>query len=634
MIVYSASKSKFCNDVLANEIEKKILSSFVREMGHSTGKSEIASWRNSMLYMKNIVEDPEIPDDVGIAIEYKIPQTSKRIDFIMTGTDANDKDMAVLVELKQWSEAELTDKDAIVSTFVGGGKREVSHPSYQVWSYAALLEDFNSTVQEDSIGLKPCAYLHNYEPDEVMTNKFYDEYLQKAPVFLKPDALKLREFIKQFVKYGDKRDILYRIENGKIRPSKSLADNLSSMLQGNKEFVLIDEQKLVYETALKLANESSDENKNVLIVEGGPGTGKSVVAINLLVELTNQQQVTQYVTKNSAPRQVYEAMLTGKLSKSRISNLFSGSGSFHNLGANTFDTLVIDEAHRLNARSGLFNHLGENQVKELINASKFSIFFIDENQRVTLKDIGEKAEIRRWAEVLGATVHEIELASQFRCNGSDGYLAWLDSALQIHETANETLEDLNYDFRVFDNPNEMRQAIFEKNKLNNKSRMVAGYCWKWVSDKHPEQNDIVIGKFEAKWNLKADGQAWIIKPNSVTEVGCIHTCQGLELDYVGVIIGPDLIIRDGQVITDATKRASTDKSIQGYKKLQKENPEQAEALADMIIKNTYRTLMSRGMKGCYIYCTDSETQAYFKQKIFIASKNAYVLEDTTSLLSD
>ena len=620
MIVYSSSKKGFIADVMTNQIEKTILTSFVRELGHSTGKSEISSWRNSMLYMNNIMSDPAIPDDVGVAIEYRIPQTNKRIDFIITGTNSENRGTAVLIELKQWSEAEITDLDGVVKTFVGGNMQEVSHPSYQVWSYATLLEDFNSSVQDENLSLVPCAYLHNYEPDDVMTNNFYKNYTVKAPIFLRPDALKLQAFIRQFVKHGDDRKVLYSIEYGKIRPSKVLADSLSAMLDGNQEFILIDEQKLVYETALKLARESTETNKNVLIVDGGPGTGKSVVAINLLTELTKRGDVTQYVTKNSAPREVYQVKLTGKFTKTRIANLFSSSGSFYNIEPNTFDSLIVDEAHRLNAKSGLFNHLGENQIKELINAAKLSIFFIDEDQRVTLKDIGEKSEIVKWAEILGVKVHNLELASQFRCNGSDGYLAWIDNVLQIRETANDTLEDINYDFQVIDNPTLLHQAIIKTNDTNNKSRMLAGYCWKWISKTKPELKDIIIGDYEATWNLNSHGQAWIIHPDSVKEVGCIHTCQGLELDYAGVIIGPDLVVRDGKIITDVTKRASSDKSVFGYKKMLTENPEQAKSIADMIIKNTYRTLMTRGSKGCYIFCTDHETQLYFKSMLSITDK--------------
>ncbi len=614
MIVYSATKSKFQADVMTNDIGNIILSAFKGATGHSTSESEIGSWVNSLQYMDRVLTDGDIPDNAGVAIEYHLPQTSKRIDFILTGKNAQKQDSAILIELKQWQQAKLTSEDAIVTTRFKQGERQTPHPSYQAWSYKRLLEDFNQTVQEENIQLYPCAYLHNYEQDNVITNDFYSEYTQKAPVFLKSDALKLRDFIKTFVKYGDENQLMYRIDHGKIKPSKNLADQLVSMLKGNEEFIMIDDQKVVYETAIKLARNSHIKSKNVLIVEGGPGTGKSVIAINLLVELTQRELVVQYVTRNSAPRQVYEAILTNSFRKSHISNMFSGSGSFYSLDKTVFDCLLVDEAHRLNAKSGMFSK-GENQVKEIIKASKCSIFFVDEDQKVTLKDIGDKEEIRRMAAEQGATVTELNLESQFRCNGSNGYLAWLDNTLQIRETANDRLDTSDYDFRIFDNPAELHDLIRLKNKEKNKARMVAGYCWKWISKKHSVLKDIVIGDYKATWNLTEDGQAWIIKPDSVSEVGCIHTSQGLEVDYIGVIIGPDLVVRDGRVVTDPKARASEDKSIHGWKKLYQEDPVKAEARLDGLIKNTYRTLMTRGQKGCYVYFTDDETRHFFEDRI-------------------
>ncbi len=615
MIVYSANKYDFQNDIMTNDIGNIILNTYRNATGRNTTLAEINSWQSSLPFMERVLNDSSIPDDAGIAIEYHIPQSSKRIDFIITGLDENNKESAVLIELKQWQECQLTEKDAVVRTRFRHGETETAHPSYQAWSYKRLLEDFNQTVDEEKIQLQPCAYLHNYEDDGIISNNFYSEYISKAPLFLKKDALKLREFIKSHVKHGDKTKIMYRIDHGKIRPSKALADQLSSMLSGNQEFVMIDDQKVIYETALKLAKESSIKNKSVLIVKGGPGTGKSVLAINLLVSLINKEMNARYISRNSAPREVYEQKLTGTFRRSHISNLFSGSGSFHSTEKNLYDALIVDEAHRLNAKSGMFSHLGENQIKEIIQSSKFSIFFIDEDQKVTLKDIGDCEEIRKHAKDLNAEITEVELESQFRCNGSDGYLAWLDDVLQIKDTANDSLDEINYDFKIFDNPQELHNEIIEKNKLNNKARMVAGYCWKWVSKKIPLLKDIKINKYEATWNLDKDGQAWIIQPNSVSEVGCIHTCQGLEVDYIGVIVGPDLIVRNGKIITQPKERASSDKSVHGWKKLMKENPEETTRRLDAIIKNTYRTLMTRGQKGCYVYFTDKETEDYFRNLI-------------------
>lgn len=612
MIVYSASKTQFLDDVLTNDIENIVLKNVKRKLNKGVGVAEIRSWASSLVYMDRIMQDKSIPEDCGVAIEYQIPQTGKRIDFIISGQNENKKDAVILIELKQWSEAKLTLKDSIVETYVGGRMGEHTHPSYQAWSYATLLQGFNEVVYTENISLHPCAYLHNYVEDDVIKNDIYAEYIDKAPVFLKSDALKLREFIRKHVKYGDKTSILFRIENGRIRPSKLLADSIGKMIKGNQEFVMIDDQKVVYENALALAKKASEKNKQVLIVQGGPGTGKSVVAINLLVSLTKLGLVTQYVSKNAAPRAVYEARLTGSMKATEIRNLFRGSGSFVESSPNEYDALVVDEAHRLNKFSGLFGNLGENQIKEIINASKFCVFFIDEDQRITLKDIGRKEEIEIWASRAGAAITELELSSQFRCNGSDGYLAWLDDMLQIRDTVNDDINDIDYEFKIVDSPAELRDIIFEKNKLNNRARLVAGYCWKWPSKTNKNAYDIEFPEydFKMKWNLTEDSSLWIIKPNSVNEVGCIHTCQGLEVDYIGVIVGEDLIVRNGQVITDASKRASSDTSVKGYKRLLKENPESAKRTLDLIIKNTYRTLMTRGMKGCYVYCVDEELGKY------------------------
>ena len=615
MIVYLAPKATFLDDVSSNRIDDQIITAFRQQLRRSVGESEMQSWRNSMHYMHHVLVDAQIPDDAGVAVEFNIPRTSKRIDVIVSGLDANRQKCAVIVELKQWSEAEQTEKDGIVSTFLGGTVREVSHPSYQAWSYAALLEDFNDVVRSEPIHLKPCAYLHNCTSTLAIQAPFYADHTGRAPAFLKADKAKLQEFIRRHVRYGDKGDAVYRIRDGRICPSKSLADALASMLKGNREFLMIDDQKLVYETALDLAKRSVGGKKNVLIVEGGPGTGKSVVAVNLLVALTTGGRVAQYVTKNAAPRAVYESKLTGSFSKSRISNLFTGSGSYTDTAENTFDALIVDEAHRLNEKSGMFRNLGLNQIKEIIHSSRLSVFFIDEDQRVTLRDIGEKEEIRRWAKVCGAKVHELGLQSQFRCNGSDGYLAWVDHLLQIRETANPTLEGINYDVRVMASPRDLRDAIVQLNRENGRSRMVAGYCWDWVSKKKPSQMDIVLPEhdFSARWNLADDGNLWIVKPEAVSEVGCIHTCQGLELDFVGVIIGTDLVARDGIVEVRPDKRSGMDSSIKGYKKLFKASPEEAGRRAQQIVKNTYRTLMTRGQKGCFLFATDPETNAYLRE---------------------
>ncbi|WP_397538240.1 DNA/RNA helicase domain-containing protein [Rummeliibacillus pycnus] len=618
MIIYEGTKTEFVHDITNEILIEKLYDSFKEKIGR-TSKAEIRSWENSLQRMSNVMQDDGIPKDAAVAIEFKIPNTSKRVDFIIAGNDGS-QDHVVIVELKQWSEVEKVEgKEAIVKTVVGKGLREVTHPSYQAWSYAALIEDFNENVQRQNIQLKPCAYLHNYRKTESdqLTDPIYESYLNKAPVYTKGEIEKLRAFIKKYIRMGDEHKLIYQIDNGRIRPSKSLQDSLNSMLKGNEEFIMIDEQKVFYETALQLATECVQQNKKqVMIIEGGPGTGKSVMAINLLVNLTNRDMMTLYVTKNAAPRNIYSTKLKKDFKKSRIDNLFKGSGSFTEVSENEFDVILVDEAHRLNAKSGMFQNKGENQVMELIKGSKFTLFFIDENQRVTLSDIGSVEMIEKYAKQFNAEVIRGTLSSQFRCDGSDGYIAWLDDVLQIRETANTHDIGMDYDIRMFDDPNKMLTEIEHFNKRNNKSRIMAGYCWEWpkANREKVEYKDITIPEhnFGISWNIN---NTWAIENASVHEAGCIHTAQGLEFDYVGVIIGDDLRYEDGQVITDYTKRAKTDQSLKGIKKIAKEDPEQAQNLADPIIRNTYRTLMTRGQKGCFVYCTDPGLQEYLTGRL-------------------
>ena len=617
MIVYAGIKKDFLTAVEQDSIAAEIEENIYNKMHRRTAQNEFRSWENSLEYMYKVLNDSDIPENSGVAIEYNIPQTSKRVDFIISGYGEKQDPNVVIIELKQWDKVEVVEgQDALVETFTGGAVRKVVHPSYQAWSYAAMIYDYNQNVQMGNIVLHPCAYMHNYRksnPEKLEQNQ-YKEYVEDAPIFARGEVSKLREFIKQSVKAGDDKQLLYDIDSGKIKPSKSLQNSIKSMIEGNQEFIMLDEQKVVYEEILKTALKSmSDQKKRTIIVKGGPGTGKTVVAINLLAKLTNEGLFAQYTSKNRAPRNVYAKKLIGH-KKSSINNMFKGSGSYVDAEENIVDVIICDEAHRLNDKSGMFHHLGENQIKEIINACLCSVFFIDESQRVTLSDIGTVSEIVKWADKLNSEVQEMELVSQFRCDGSDGYLAWLDDVLEIRETANFDMKDIDYDIRIMDSPNEVRDLIIECNKVRNQSRMLAGYCWAWLKEgqNNSDVHDIKIGDFEMSWNL-GNTTTFAIDENSVNEIGCIHTSQGLEFDYAGVIIGDDMRYENGHIVTDFTKRAKTDQSLKGIKKLYKENPEFALKEADEIIKNTYRTLMTRGMKGCYVYCTDKNLAEYLRE---------------------
>jgi DUF2075 family protein len=617
VIVYQSTKRGFLEDSDNRTIEEVVEQAYVQKTNRYASQGEFRAWRESLKHMAKVLRDEGIPQDTGIGIEFGIPQSHKRIDFILSGFAEDGSPRVVIVELKQWSSTKVCDFDGLIAAQRGGNSYlDGPHPCYQAWSYAALLEGFNEAVYEGQVNLKPCAYLHNHEKDGVINDSRYDAYIERAPLFLKgeDELRRLKEFVKRHVRKGDNGELLFKIENGRIRPSKMLADSLVSMLRGNSDFVLIDEQKVAYEHALAAAEKASPERKQVVLVKGGPGTGKSVVAIHLLATLTKRGLMAKYVSRNAAPRAVYQARLTGSFRRGVIANLFGGTSAFHDLEPNVFDVLIVDEAHRLNRKSGLYGNLGEDQIMEIMRSASCSIFFVDDDQAVTLTDIGSTDEVRRWASLIGADLVELELASQFRCNGSEGYLPWIDDLLGLRELERDNFDRGTFEFRVVDSPSEMHALIEERNSTN-RARVVAGYCWDWSSKKDPKAFDIEIGDYRRRWNLTNDGSLWIIAPTSVAEVGCIHTCQGLEVDYIGVIVGSDLLYRSGKLVTAVENRSNMDRSVRGYRTAMRTHPQETAELVDRLIRNTYRTLMTRGLKGCFIHCVDSETQEYFKRRL-------------------
>ena len=615
MIVYNANKGQFVQDVRENAIAAKILD-LIREKGLNAGQDrEFAAWQNSMQFMRNIVDNRDIDDEVQIAIEYNIPQTSKRVDFIIIGSNEKGKDNIVIVELKQWTKAEVVDDDMhfSVRTFVANDNRIVCHPSYQAYSYSRFISNYSQAVHSNDINLIPCAYLHNFLPryKQALAADIYKEWYTSAPFFVMDEVQPFIDFVKKYVtKKSSKGDLLYLIDHGRIKPTKSLQDAMATMVRNTPLFDLLDEQAVCFDMCVRTMLQClKDHKKRTIIIQGGPGTGKSVLAVNLLMHYLLCNCNAAYVTKNSAPRQAFLSILSHNNANgiAEICPLFRSPFGLSTVPANAYDCLIVDEAHRL-VKKMYGDWAGENQVKECINASLLTVFMLDEDQAVTTKDIGSIQEITKWCKALGSSIimrDETRLVSQFRCNGSDAYIQFIDNLLQRgEETMNVPLTEHNYDFRVFDDACQMREALREKN-TDNKARMVAGYCYDWNVKNHRGDVDIALpGGFQAKWNLEND-KIWAINPHSFEEVGCIHTAQGLEFDYVGVLIGKDLRYENGRVITNKTAISRDDKSS-GIRGASDED-------ARRLILNTYKTLLTRGQKGCFVYCEDDALRDYFRK---------------------
>ena len=583
MLVYHASKENFQEDVLGGKIADIVKEKILEHGINDQNPAEFNAWTNSLMFMRMALENQAIPSEAEVAIEYQIPLTSKRVDFMIAGADDSGRDNVGIIELKQWTSADKVSDASphTVRAFTGGALREVAHPCYQAYSYRSHIENYSQFAEERKVALSSVAYCHNYArtPGEGLLDPVYSLWLSEAPLFTKEENRALSEFIaKRIHKKSEDGEILYKIDHGKIRPAKALQDCLSSMVKGSKEFQLLDEQSVVYDKIMEAFLRSCrDKKKRVLIVKGGPGTGKAVLAVNILCDLINAKEGhgfhAAYLTKNSAPRKVYLKLLSkGDLKKEvAIEDLFRSPFGLHNLPDEFFDCLLIDEAHRL-VKQMFRDYGGENQIKEAIHASLVSVFFLDETQRISVKDIG--------------TAEGIKKAAHPYFDGED------------------------FDFRIYDDACSLQKAIQEKERIGGKSRLVAGYCYDWNVKNNRGPIDILLddGRFQACWNDPNKSSLFAIDPKQKDMVGCIHTVQGLEFDYVGVIIGRDLRYENGAVITDPGQVSKDDKSS-GIRSCKDK------ALADSLIRNTYKVLLTRGQKGCYVYCEDPSLREYLKTRI-------------------
>lgn len=620
MLAYNKTYEEFCEDIRLGQIDKAIVSALNRDFS----ESEKRAFRISLGSLRNALSNVDIPNDVQVGVELKVPLTNRRIDFIIAGEDAENKKNVIIVELKQWTKVQHTDMYDIVLL----GKEQHVHPSWQAFSYSTTISNFNEYVETHPINIYSCAFLHDYDPkyENEICNAVYSEGLKQAPAFINDQWVNFANFIGSKIAHKSDVNLLYEISNGRIKPSKFLVDCLSSSIRGNKELELIDQQRIVYSNLLKeIKAVKQRDPRKVIIVYGGAGTGKSLIALQLLGELHQQGLSAFYVAKSSYIKEAYYKKLTRDIPDYKVlRTLFRGSGEFHQAGNNTakqFDCLIVDEAHRLTAKTKKsFMYYGENQIQEIIHASRCSIFFLDETQQIDIKDYGTRENIIAAAEAEGATVIEDKrfvLKEQFRCNGSDEYMAWVESLL-YNRTFEPGDEEVTYDIKLFDNLSEMNDALRQRNDESElPSRMLSGDVFPWRSMKDKTAVDIIIGDYQAQWNKN---KYFAVDHYSFDEVGCIHTAQGMEFNYVGLIVGNDLIYRDGEVKTDFTKHPITAGEFrrphQKYAKPEDYN------IIDRLIRNTYKVLFTRGQKGLYLYVMDDELREYIRGRITELQRNS------------
>lgn len=644
-IVYCETMRDFINSCLVSkDIGQKVKQSMYNAGYPHVMDNWVTSWQNSLPEIALALKDSGIDDDIDVAVEYRLKHSMERLDFLIYGLDENNHKNMVIVELKQWSQVQRVDSLNKVHTMVAKGVFEDHfHPSYQAYNYAGQLKSFNEYVQNEKVGIEACSYCHNMDDGfrSVMDDISMFPFIYNSPAFLNGDGEKLKEFVKKYVSKKC-HEILFEITNAKTVPSDDFAKLIRDALSGNQMYTLDDRQSYALSTIVDTVRDAIYyDQKKTIIIKGGAGTGKSIIAVNALGQLNSPKKkservTTFYVTVNAAPKKtMFNGLKYGRAFKTDdLKELFKYPTAFVNRPKNEVPCIMVDEAHRLfKWKGGVGLKSGVNLLKEIINTARVAVFFIDDNQAVTTEDYATIENIKALARECHSKVvigEELELTSQYRVQGGYNYIQTIKSFLGLSDEKVCFESNNSYDFQVFDDPNDMFNAIKEKDlesqieqttkenslipqpeKFNGHCRVVAGYTYEWVSDhtKRDGVNDVIISKknFAKKWNmLYGSGvtvYSWVDDPQSIEEIGYIHTCQGVDLNYCGVIIGKDIVYRDGTIQFDKSMHPNTDRS--GIRTASDEE-------AERLIKNTYYVLLTRGVLGTYVYCEDEALNEYLK----------------------
>lgn len=589
----------------------RLTEQFVHVHGHKPGPSEVRSWERSIPALASALNDAGL-GQVEVLLEYGLPLNSKRADAVLAGVHPKTGlPSYVIVELKQWSSAEPDDDDPSLCR-IDSYSRAVLNPVDQVRGYCEYLISFNGALAEHPERVNGAAYLHNATEFGV-SGLFEAEQDQYGQLFIGARRSEFIDFLRTKLGPESGASAADELVNGKIGPSKQLMAVAAQEVREREQFVLLDEQKIAYRIVLNAVRRAKQaDHKEVVIVTGGPGTGKSVIALSLLGELYRQGTTALHATGSSSFTTTMRKVAGAR--KREVKDLFKYFNSFMTAERNSLDVLICDEAHRIRETSAnrytrASNRTGKAQIEELIDAARVPVFLLDEHQVVRPGEMGTVAEIKAAAAKKGLHCRVVPLDSQFRCGGSDAYLRWVVRLLGQEPGGAVTWEpDDKMQLMVADSPQELEAFLDNHRSHGYSARMSAGYCWNWTKKVPAGQAlpaDVVIGEWERPWNVFGDrsiagappAALWATDPAGFGQVGCVYTAQGFEYDWSGVIIGPDLVWRGDRWITD--RSASKDPVFK------KSTPD---ADVDRLIRNTYKVLLTRGMIGTAVYSTDPETR--------------------------
>jgi hypothetical protein len=630
--LWHGSLSEFVRNAESGSLPGDMAGQFVKLHRYPPNAAELRSWENSLGALADALRPIRSLDlgvavgasgpiasaslardsarsAAGVALEYHLPLTGKRVDVMLTGHDRSGRGSAIVLELKQWSEVDLEDEYA---TNVRLGDEEHVHPCEQAADYADWLRDYHSAFTSSELDAVPAAYCHNLAPpfDLPLRASRFDALLCRSPLFGRGEEDRLGGFVHEHVGAGDGIRLLDAVIGARFHPSKRVLDNLEAVLQSREEWHLLDEQRLAFNAILdEVRRQQARAGRAAIIVRGAPGTGKTVIAVQLLAASLRLGWKAAHSTGG-------KAFTTAMRSKFRgAQDLFLWNMNLRKAPPQGLDLLLVDEAHRVRETSDQrFTPRPErgkrSQTEELIDAAKVTVFLLDENQFVRPDEVGASALFLDEAKRKRARTRRYDLAAQFRCGGCAEYVAWVDWLLGFRAERPEPWRE-RYRVELVDHPGELERLIPEARLAGETARLVAGFCWRW-SD--PDESgelapDVVIGNWRRPWNRKADPKKhykpanhpytkWAETEEGESQVGCIYSAQGFEFGRIGVIWGKDLAWRGDRWV--AQPHESQDRPVKSS--------------SDMLrlVRNAYRVLLTRGLRGARLLVLDQETRRYLE----------------------
>lgn len=619
-------------ETVAADLNFTALQQHLLYQGTAVGHGEAASWRGSLPVLARDLADVGL-DRVEVLLEHRLPLSSKRTDVVLAGVHPRTRRPSYLVvELKQWSRVTPWPESTTLFDVDGARYRPSLHPSLQVRGYADYLRDFTLALEPARATLGGVAYLHNASDDGVGPLLGSPEGIAAAPLYTGSRRGQWLDFLTRHFADEPGTEAADLLLSSKIGPSKQLLAHAAAEIRDREQFQLLDEQEIAYRMVVEAVRAGRGATtKTAVVVTGGPGSGKSVIALSLLGQLAREGRSTLHATGSRSFTQTLRKV-AGHRSR-ETQQLFKYFNQFMDAVPNDLDVLVLDEAHRIRETSvdrytrKEIRDRARPQVDELLTAARVPVFLLDEYQVVRPGESGTVDLIRDRARALGIEVEHVDLNGQFRAGGSEAYIRWvldllsLETVPGVGEVVHEDDDDGgvrprewrgedHYSLAVAESPEALEAFLRHRLDSGDSARMTAGYCWPW-SDPTPSGDlvaDVRIGDWRRPWNVKAErrvGSAppshlWATESGGFEQIGCVYTAQGFEYDWNGLILGPDLVWRTDHWVAQRTE--SKDPAFRSRNAV--DTP-----TFDRLIRNIYKVLLTRGMKGTVLYSTDPETQA-------------------------